>query len=73
MIMTTPDEPLIYTSHGNLPASSLTYETAWEDRPEYTKFVERYKLGDEVVKESAHVYSRAVGVISKSTVGEVNG
>lgn len=51
-------EPLIYTSRGNLPVSSLDYETRWEDMPDYIKFVEVYRLDDEVVRESAHVYSK---------------
>lgn len=51
-------EPLIYTSRGNLPVSSLDYETRWEDTPDYIKFVEVYRLDDEVVRESAHVYSK---------------
>ena len=51
-------EPLIYTSRGNLPISSLDYETRWEDMPDYIKFVEVYRLDDEVVRESAHVYSK---------------
>lgn len=51
-------EPLIYTSRGNLPVSSLDYETRWEDTPDYIKFVEVYRLDGEVVRESAHVYSK---------------
>lgn len=50
------DEPLIYTTHGNLPASSLRYETAWEHVPgERVVFRETHYLGDEVVKQSVHV------------------
>lgn len=52
------DEPLIYTSKGNLPVSSLKLETSWLDTPEYVQFVERYLLDGEVVKESAHVLAR---------------
>ena len=38
------DEPLIYTSKGNVPVASLTYEPAWEHAPgNYLKFVERYR------------------------------
>ena len=60
-------EPLIYTSKGNVPMDSLTYETVWDDQPAYTKFIERYRdASGEVVKESAHIYSKhgvfAVGV-----------
>lgn len=49
------DEPLIHTTKGNLPVSALTYDTRWEMTDTYVKFVERYLLGGEVVKESAHV------------------
>lgn len=52
------DIPLIYTSKGNLPVDSLIYETRWEDAPDFIKFTEVYMLGDEVVKESAHIYSK---------------
>ncbi len=54
------DEPLIYTNKGNLPLASLRYATAWEDAETYTKFIERYFLGDELVKESAHVMLKRV-------------
>jgi len=52
------DEPLIYTTKGNVPASSLTYRTEWMVNDDFIKFTERYLMGDEVVKESAHVYDR---------------
>jgi hypothetical protein len=55
----TTQEPLIWTKNGNVPISTLTYQTAWDDQPGYTKFVERYlDASGDVVKESAHVYSR---------------
>ena len=49
-------DPLVYTTKGNVPVASLVYETAWEITPDYIKFIERYRDGQEVVKESAHVY-----------------
>lgn len=53
------DEPLIYTSKGNLPVASLTYQTAWEVTDSYIKFQERYlDASGEVVKHSVHVYDR---------------
>lgn len=56
------DEPLIWTTKGNLPISSLTYETAWDVQETYIKFTERHRdASGEVVKESAHVYDK-VGV-----------
>lgn len=51
-------EPLIHTSRGNLPIASLQYATRWEDAEDYIKFVERYSLDGEVVRESAHVYAK---------------
>jgi hypothetical protein len=64
------DDPLIYTSKGNLPLASLRYETAWHDTPEYVKFVERHWLGDEVVRESAHVYSKH-GVVAQGVAADL--
>jgi len=52
------DEPLIYTSRGNLPIASLQYAVRWEDAADYLKFVEVYTLNGEVVRESAHVYTK---------------
>ena len=49
------EEPLIWTERGNLPLSSLEYETKWERTETYVKFVEIHRLGDDVVREAAHV------------------
>lgn len=49
------EEPLVYTTKGNLPISSLEYFYRWEHEPEYIKFIEGYTLGGEVVKQSANV------------------
>ncbi len=53
-------EPLIYTTLGNVPESSLDYKTVWEDNPDYTKLTEthRLKTTGEIVKQSVHVYGR---------------
>ena len=55
------DEPMIWTVRGNVPVSSLKYETEWDSQyPHYMKFIERYRAEDgEIVKESAHAYSFA--------------
>lgn len=58
------DEPLVWTTKGNVPASRLQYETAWEDTPAYVKLVERYRLDGEIVRESAHVLARHGTAIS---------
>lgn len=50
------DEPLIWTTKGNVPLSSLRYETAWQHIPgERVVFRETHYLGDEMVKQSVHV------------------
>jgi hypothetical protein len=36
----------------------LRCDPQWVDTPDYTKLILRYWLGDEVVKESAHVLSK---------------
>lgn len=51
----TTDEPLIYTSKGNLPLKDLRYVHKREDTPGNVVFVEEYFLGDESVKRSVHV------------------
>ena len=54
------DIPLIYTKRGNLPIADLTLETEWVIEDAFIKLVERYRAADdEVVRESAHVYSFA--------------
>lgn len=66
-------EPLIWTSKGNLPISSLAYEPSWDIVPgQYIKFVERYRLDGEVVKESAHVYDLR-GVMGAGIAGSIGG
>lgn len=57
---TTPGaaEPLIFTSRGNLPESSLSYATDWKVGEHVIQFTETYRLGDEIVKQSVHVYDR---------------
>ena len=49
------EEPLIWTSKGNLPLAVLKHETRWEQTDTYVKFIETHRFGDEVVREAAHV------------------
>ena len=49
------EEPLIYTTRGNLPISSLEYSNKWEDLETCIKFSETYTLDGEVVKQAVHV------------------
>lgn len=48
------DEPLIYTSKGNLPISSLVYTHRWEEDDVAISFIEEYRLDGEVVKRNSH-------------------
>ena len=48
------DEPLIYTSKGNLPVSSLSYTHKWVEDEVAITFIEEYRLDGEVVKRNAH-------------------
>ena len=52
------DEPLIFTTKGNLPIAELAFGTRWEVTEDFIKLIEIYRLGDEVVRESAHVLKR---------------
>lgn len=58
--MSIDTEPMVFTTKGNLPVSSLEHYVAWEDTPDYVKFREVYKdkTTGEIVKESAHVMQR---------------
>lgn len=56
--MLTVNEPMIWTSKGNMLVSDLTYHTMWHDSDECTQFREVYMLGEEVVRDSTHVYQK---------------
>ncbi len=49
------DTPLIWTTKGNIPVADLAYTARWEFSASDIRLIETYKLGDEVVKENAHI------------------
>jgi hypothetical protein len=49
------DEPLIYTTKGNLPIKDLRYQHRWEEDAAAITLIEEYYLDDELVKRSSHV------------------
>ncbi|HET8685473.1 MAG TPA: hypothetical protein VFM18_02270 [Methanosarcina sp.] len=62
--------PFIYTSKGNLPIAELKYQTFWEVKDEYIKFVERhYTPEGELVRESCHVYDK-IGIAGQGMITE---
>lgn len=50
--------PLIYTTMGNVPISSLEHYVRWDQADDYIKFVEIYMHQGVVVRESAHVLAK---------------
>lgn len=52
----TNDEPLIYTTRGNLPIASLKYKHEWFEDDHETRLVETYTAEDgEIVKQNVHI------------------
>lgn len=49
------EEPLIFTTKGNVPVASLHHEIEWRTSEEQVIFIERYLDGEEVVKESTFI------------------
>ena len=66
------EEPLIWTSKGNLPIASLKYAHSWEDQPDKIIFVEEYTLDGEIVKRNAHVFIKK-GLESSVKQGDFGG
>lgn len=56
MMENMTDEPLIWTSKGNLPVSSLGHTVEWDVQDDHIRFSEIYTLDGEVVKQSQHNY-----------------
>lgn len=66
------DVPLIFTSKGNLPVSSLEYHTGWHIDDENIIFAEEYLLDGELVKNNVHVYKKK-GQFTEGEEGNING
>lgn len=52
------EQPLIYTSKGNLPVADLRQAVAWTDNADETICASEMWLGDECVRREVHVYKR---------------
>jgi hypothetical protein len=50
----TTEEPLIFTSKGNMLVSDLEYRHGWFETDNEISFIEEYLLDGEVVKRSVH-------------------
>ena len=51
-------EPLIFTSLGNVPESTLDHRPHWEDHPGATVFVDEWFHAGVSVKRSVHALSK---------------
>ena len=51
------DIPLIFTTLGNIPVAALEYKTEWINDPKYIMFIEKWYLGEELVKSNSHAYA----------------
>jgi hypothetical protein len=65
------ETPLIYTTKGNVPLDSVELKVEWFFEPEYVKLVEKAfdKASGELIKESAHVYSK-FSVVGAAETGQ---
>jgi hypothetical protein len=55
------ETPLIYTSKGNLPVSSLVRSDGWEFNPDGITYWEQYVLNSEIVKRNVARYQLPTG------------
>ncbi len=53
-------QPLMWTSKGNLPVSELRCVPQWTDSSACVQLVLEYFLGDELVRRDVHNYMRGV-------------
>ena len=67
------EEPLIYTSKGNIPIKDLEYKYWWIVNENEISFHEQYSLNGEIVKEGAHVYLPKASVTGSALVGGFDG
>ena len=66
-------EPLIWTTKGNVPESSLNLVPVWDVQDSYIKLALRYlDASGEVVKESCHVYDKT-GVECAGVAANIGG
>jgi hypothetical protein len=52
------NEPMIFTTLGNVPVASLEHRPHWEDTPTAIVFVDEYFLDGQSVKRGVNVLSK---------------
>ena len=58
MTSQTPEQPMIFTSKGNLPLVELREAVVWTDNPDETICAVEHWLGDECVRRQVNVFKR---------------
>ena len=52
------EQPLIYTTKGNLPIASLAYHVEWSENADEVTMAEVYEYENEIVRRSVHVHKK---------------
>ncbi len=63
------EQPLIYTTKGNLAISELDQRVVWTDNADETICASELWYGEECVRREVHVYKRT----GLSTLGSIGG
>jgi len=63
------EQPLIYTTKGNLAISELDQRVVWTDNADETICASELWQGDECVRREVHIYKRT----GLSTLGSIGG
>ena len=65
------DEPLIHTTLGNVPVSTLKHKVEWTVNDTIIHFTERYLTADGTcVRQDSHVYAIGAVATSQASFGE---
>jgi len=66
------DNPLLYTSKGNIPFDGLVHKPLWEFDETGISFIEEYWLGGECVKRSVARFQYPPGTTLNLTQGDLS-
>jgi hypothetical protein len=65
------EEPLIYTTRGNVPVASLAYSAEWRVTDAIAHFTEIYRdATGEIVRQDSHVYAFGADATSEASPTE---
>lgn len=64
------EQPLIYTTKGNLPIAELDQRVVWTDNADETICASELWKGDECVRREVHIYKRT-GLSALCSIGGI--